>query len=119
MSDLVPAEILNRPKQGFGVPIKQWINQQLRARVRETLTEPRTRQRGYIQPRYVGLLLDEHERGRRDHATELWALFMLELWHRRFVDNKRPTIPRLDRGLVPAISGGQVRHLDEGGYIPS
>ncbi|HYJ86877.1 MAG TPA: asparagine synthase (glutamine-hydrolyzing) [Pyrinomonadaceae bacterium] len=87
VSDVVPAEILNRPKQGFGVPIEQWINQQLRERVHETLTEPRTQQRGYIEPRYVKILLDEHERGRRDHATELWALFMLELWHRTFVDS--------------------------------
>lgn len=86
--DLVPSEILNRAKQGFGVPIDQWINQQLRARVRDTLTEPRTRQRGYVEPRYVRILLEEHERGRRDHARELWALFMLELWHRKFVDQQ-------------------------------
>ncbi|MEO8435276.1 MAG: asparagine synthase (glutamine-hydrolyzing) [Pyrinomonadaceae bacterium] len=86
VSDLVPAEILNRPKQGFGVPIEQWINQQLRDRVRSTLTEPRTQQRGYIEPRYVKVLLDEHERERRDHSAELWSLFMLELWHRTFVD---------------------------------
>jgi asparagine synthase (glutamine-hydrolysing) len=84
--DFVPAEILDRPKQGFGVPIDQWINQQLRNRVRETLTEPRAIQRGYVEPHYVNLLLDEHERGRRNHSHELWALFMLELWHRRFVD---------------------------------
>lgn len=87
VSDLVPPEILNRPKQGFGVPIEKWINDQLRDRVRGTLTEPRTQQRGYIEPGYVNLLLDEHERGRRDHATELWALFMLELWQRTFVDS--------------------------------
>jgi asparagine synthase (glutamine-hydrolysing) len=86
VADLVPAELLNRPKQGFGVPIKEWINQQLRARIRETLTEPRSTQRGYLEPRYIDILLREHERGRRDHATELWALFMLELWHRQFVD---------------------------------
>ena len=84
--DLVPAEILDRPKQGFGIPIDQWINQQLRERVRGTLTEARTMQRGYVEPHYVKLLLDEHERGRRDHATELWTLFMLELWQRKFVD---------------------------------
>ncbi|HEY6046620.1 MAG TPA: asparagine synthase (glutamine-hydrolyzing) [Pyrinomonadaceae bacterium] len=84
--DFVPAEILDRPKQGFGVPIDQWINQQLRGRVRETLTEPRAIQRGYVEPHYVNLLLNEHERGRRNHSHELWALFMLELWHRRFVD---------------------------------
>jgi asparagine synthase (glutamine-hydrolysing) len=106
VSDFVPAEILNRPKQGFGVPIKKWINQQLRARVRETLTEPRTMQRGYIEPRYVHILLDEHERGRRDHATELWALFMLELWHRRFVDSPQILSARdqINRSLTPMVA---------------
>jgi asparagine synthase (glutamine-hydrolysing) len=91
--DLVPAEILNRPKQGFGVPIQEWINQQLRSRVRETLTEPRTRQRGYLNSQYVDVLLDEHERGRRDHSMGLWSLFMLELWHRQFVDVLRSQGP--------------------------
>jgi asparagine synthase (glutamine-hydrolysing) len=86
VKDLVPSEILNRPKQGFGVPIQEWINQQLRSRVRETLTEPRSRQRGYLNVQYIDVLLDEHERGRRDHSMGLWALFMLELWHRQFVD---------------------------------
>jgi len=104
--DLVPHEILNRSKQGFGVPIEQWINDQLRDRVRGTLTEPRTQQRGYIEPRYVNLLLDEHQRGRRNHATELWALFMLELWHRTFVDlsggNELPE--RESANLIPAIA---------------
>jgi len=85
--DLVPAEILNRPKQGFGIPINRWINQQLRDRVRGTLTEARTMQRGYVEPGYVNLLIEEHENGRRDHATELWALFMLELWHRAFLES--------------------------------
>jgi asparagine synthase (glutamine-hydrolysing) len=86
VSDLVPAEILDRPKQGFGVPIQEWINQQLRSRIRETLSDARTRQRGYIDSRYVDVLLDEHERGRRDHSMGLWSLVMLELWHRQFLD---------------------------------
>lgn len=89
VADLVPAEVLNRPKQGFGVPIQQWINQQLRERIRDTLNDPRTLQRGYVARSHVEILLDEHERGRRDHAMALWALLMLELWHRRFVDRSR------------------------------
>lgn len=104
--DLVPSEILNRPKQGFGVPMEQWINQQLRERVRGTLSEPRTQQRGYIESRYVAVLLDEHHRGRRDHSTELWALFTLELWHRTFIDNSG-VIPKAHQetvGLVPAVA---------------
>lgn len=86
VQNFVPPEILNRPKQGFGVPIDQWLNDKLRDRLRDTLTEPRTMQRGYVEPQYVNVLLDEHARGRRDHASELWTLFVLELWHRTFVD---------------------------------
>ncbi|MBV9958745.1 MAG: asparagine synthase (glutamine-hydrolyzing) [Acidobacteria bacterium] len=86
VADLVPAEILHRPKQGFGVPVADWINLQLRERIHETLTEQRTRERGLFDTHYVNLLLDEHERGRRDHSTALWSLLMLELWQRTFVD---------------------------------
>ena len=87
VSDLIPAEILNRPKQGFGVPIEQWINRQLRSRIRDTLSDPRTQQRGYVSRSHVEVLLGEHESGRRDHSMALWSLLMLELWHRNFVDN--------------------------------
>jgi asparagine synthase (glutamine-hydrolysing) len=86
VADLVPPEILNRPKQGFGVPIQQWINRQLRDRIRDTLNDPRTLQRGYVVREHVELLLNEHERERRDHSMALWSLLMLELWHRNFVD---------------------------------
>jgi asparagine synthase (glutamine-hydrolysing) len=86
IADFVPPEILHRPKQGFGVPIQQWINQQLRGRIRETLTGARAQSRGLVEARYVNLLLDEHERNRRDHSTQLWALFMLELWQQTFQD---------------------------------
>ena len=83
---IVPEEILDRPKQGFGVPINEWINLQLRDRIRETLCEKRTLERGYFDARYIKVLLDEHGRGRRDHSYSLWILYMLELWHRKFLD---------------------------------
>ncbi len=86
IADLVPSEILNRPKQGFGVPIQRWINEQLRDRIRDTLSDPRFLQRGYVTRKHVELLLDEHERERRDHSMALWSLLMLELWHRHYVD---------------------------------
>jgi len=74
---------------GFGVPIQHWINQQLRERIRDTLNDPRTVQRGYVTKKYVSVMLDEHERGRRDHSMALWALLMLELWHRQYADTTR------------------------------
>ncbi len=84
---IVPEEILNRPKQGFGVPINEWINLQLRERIRETLTERKTIERGYFDAKYVKLLLEEHAAKRRDHSYSLWILFMFELWNRRYLDS--------------------------------
>lgn len=82
----VPREILYREKQGFGVPIGEWINTKLKDRIIGDLSERRAIERGYFEPAYVKLLLDEHARGRRDHSYPLWTLWMLELWHRRYVD---------------------------------
>ncbi|HEY6119623.1 MAG TPA: asparagine synthase-related protein, partial [Pyrinomonadaceae bacterium] len=77
--------------------VQEWINLQLRDRMHDVLSDSRTRQRGYVSSEYLDVLLDEHERGRRDHSTSLWALLMLELWHRQFVDQ-----PRAEPMLVEA-----------------
>ncbi|HEY9401054.1 MAG TPA: asparagine synthase (glutamine-hydrolyzing) [Pyrinomonadaceae bacterium] len=100
----VPAEILHRPKMGFGVPINQWINDQLSGRIRETLTESRTRSRGYVETAYVNRLLAEHGRGRRDHSTQLWSLFMLEQWHRVFMDDATPRPAHGVERLLPVVA---------------
>ncbi len=86
LEGIVPNEILYREKQGFGVPINEWINDQLRERIHGTLLEKRSLERGYFDPKYIKRLLDEHSNGRRDHSHPLWVLWMLELWQRRFVD---------------------------------
>jgi len=86
MEGIVPHEILYREKQGFGVPIGEWINSQLKTRIHETLLEKKTLERGYFDEKYIRILLDEHTRNRRDHSHSLWILWMLELWHREFVD---------------------------------
>lgn len=86
MEGIVPNEILYREKQGFGVPINEWINSQLKDRIQGVLGEKRTLERGYFEPKYIKILLEEHAKNRRDHSHALWALWMLELWHRRFVD---------------------------------
>ncbi len=84
---IVPDAILDRPKQGFGVPINEWINLQLRDKIHETLSSNKALQRGYFDAKYIKILLDEHASKRRDHSYALWILYMLELWHRRFLDN--------------------------------
>ncbi len=88
VAGLVPPEILGRAKQGFGVPIGEWINARLGVRMVEDLNAQRTRERGYFDHSYLATLLSEHASGRRDHSNPLWALWMLELWFRRYIDTQ-------------------------------
>ena len=85
---MIPDEIINRPKQGFDVPIRRWFNHELREMLDDTLTDRRARERGDLDHRAVLTILDEHRRGVRDYARELWGLLALELWRRAFIDRR-------------------------------
>jgi asparagine synthase (glutamine-hydrolysing) len=82
----VPPAVLERPKAGFGVPLRRWFHEGLIGWAREILSDPRTAQRGWTRAREVDRLLAQHEHGTRDHAKRIWALVCLELWARRHVD---------------------------------
>jgi asparagine synthase (glutamine-hydrolysing) len=84
---LVPRAILDRPKQGFAVPVGQWFRGPLREAFGDILGSPLTRQRGYFNPAFVDRVLAEHVSGRRDHSTKLWMLLVFELWHRQYIDH--------------------------------
>jgi asparagine synthase (glutamine-hydrolysing) len=85
----VPPAVLERPKRGFGVPLRAWFHEQLIGWAREILLDPRSRQRGWTRAREVAALLGQHEEGSRDHAKRIWALVCLELWARTHVDRVR------------------------------
>ena len=86
LQPLLPAGILDRRKQGFGVPLGNWFRGGLTGLFSEVLDAPRTRQRGYFEPRFVTRLLKEHLAGQRDHTLRLWQLLVFELWHRQYLD---------------------------------
>jgi asparagine synthase (glutamine-hydrolysing) len=83
---LLPEAILERKKQGFGVPLAVWFRGSLGTAFQDVLLSPRTRQRGYFQPGEIKRLMHEHLAGRRDHEWRLWQLLMFELWHRAYLD---------------------------------
>ncbi len=84
----VPAEVLTRPKRGFGVPLRRWFKEGMIGWARDILTDPRSQQRGWTRPGEVNAMLHQHEIGSRDHAKRIWALICLELWARRHVDRQ-------------------------------
>lgn len=86
LEPFLPNDILYRPKMGFGVPIDEWLKGELKEFAHDILLSPHARQRGLITPAYVESMLDEHCSGIRLHHTRLWALLMLELWFRMWID---------------------------------
>jgi asparagine synthase (glutamine-hydrolysing) len=75
----VPAAIRTRRKQGFSVPLKNWIRGPLLPLMTDLLDETRIRNRGWFDHVEVRRLLAEHVRGRANHAHRLWCLAALEL----------------------------------------
>ncbi len=93
---LLPNGIINRPKQGFGVPLGTWFRGGLKELSYAVLLDERAIQRGYFKKDAVKALLDEHCSGRFDHGHRIWTLLNLELWHRTFVDDPGLSYPSLD-----------------------
>jgi asparagine synthase (glutamine-hydrolysing) len=102
MAPYLPREILDRRKMGFGCPIDRWLRAELRDLAHDTLLDRTARERGLMRPEYVQRLLDEHCSGRRSHHTRLWALLMLELWFRMWIDDTAAVIEFHPTALRPA-----------------
>jgi asparagine synthase (glutamine-hydrolysing) len=88
-ADLLPRPIITRSKMGFGVPISRWFRTELAPFISHILLDSRSLSRGYFRPDAVKALIEEHTSGVFDHGYRLWALLMLELWHRTFIDETR------------------------------
>ena len=75
----IPAELLTRPKQGFGVPLESWFSGSIRGFFRDHLGDGSRLAAIGIQPRGLRALLERYEQtGRRDYCDRLWALLVLD-----------------------------------------
>jgi asparagine synthase (glutamine-hydrolysing) len=82
---LLPEKILTRRKQGFGLPVDRWMREDLASMSRDVLLDQRARERGIFDPTAIEALLQQHQRG-EPRGDQIWALMMLELWYRAFID---------------------------------
>jgi asparagine synthase (glutamine-hydrolysing) len=81
-AELLPASILRRPKQGFGVPLGAWFRGDLRPMVEDTLmSSPRLAR--WLRLERVRAIGHEHFEARADRGHQLWTLLTLELWLRK------------------------------------
>jgi asparagine synthase (glutamine-hydrolysing) len=80
MRGRLPDAILDRKKQGFGVPVARWMKEDLRPALLDELAPDKLRREGWFDPAAVAALLDDHLSGRRDRRKALWTLFTFERW---------------------------------------
>jgi asparagine synthase (glutamine-hydrolysing) len=76
----VPAELIERPKRGFGVPLDQWIRQELRGVAQDLLSVERVREQGYLDPEFVSGILNEHLNEKRNWQYLIWDILVFQLW---------------------------------------
>lgn len=82
LKSILPREILNKPKQGFMVPLADWLKGDLKGYVLEMLSRENIKRRGYFNPDYVEGILNRHFSGQEVLTHQIWALLVLEIWLR-------------------------------------
>ncbi|KAF1722003.1 asparagine synthase (glutamine-hydrolyzing) [Pseudoxanthomonas wuyuanensis] len=86
----LPPRAISKPKQGFAIPLAQWLRGPLRDLAADTFASRPFRERGLIDAQAATTLLDEHVSGRVDRSEALWQTLCLELWAQRFLNATAP-----------------------------
>lgn len=86
LEDVLPRDLLYNPKRGFGAPVREWFRNGLGEWFDAYLMRSPMRSREFLNYEFVGRLLDEHRRGRKDWGFHLWALLNLSVWYERWID---------------------------------
>jgi len=94
----IPDAIIRRKKTGFNPPVRYWVRNNLKEYLHDVFSSRSFQQRGLFDLRMVTKLIEDNDNGVKDNALKIWALLVLEEWHRVFVD-RSPVEPR-DEELV-------------------
>jgi asparagine synthase (glutamine-hydrolysing) len=90
LQGLVPQGILDRKKEGFSIPMKNWLRRELVPLMEDLLGEERVKARGLVEPAAVRRMIDAHKAGRANHAHVLFSLMVFERWAQEFLGASRP-----------------------------
>lgn len=90
MEHVLPAEIMQRPKQGFSSPDASWYRDENAAYVREKLVEGDLACADWLNPDFVRASVEDHLEGRRNNRLLIWSFLSFEQWCRTFLGGERP-----------------------------
>lgn len=86
LEKVLPADLLYRPKRGFGAPIREWFRGASGETLGGLIMNSSIRRRELFDYEFIARLIDEHRRGARDWSFHLWALLNVSLWYERWID---------------------------------
>lgn len=84
--DLVPQELVNRPKKGFGIPIVDWLRKDPGVYLEEYFSPKALDAHGLFKQEGVNKVLQEWKAGNKSYYSLFWFLLMFQLWYKRWMD---------------------------------
>jgi asparagine synthase (glutamine-hydrolysing) len=90
LADVLPRDILQRRKRGFGTPMGAWFKGNLARMLRQFLSRESIERRGVFSYPAVAALIDAHTASRVDGTDRLLALLNFEIWARLYLDARTP-----------------------------
>lgn len=85
MRDRLPANIIQRAKKGFNMPVAYWLSGDLKELMTDMLSPAFIEEQGLFNGAYIRQLTEEHFAHRKDNRKLLWTLLMFQVWHRRYI----------------------------------
>jgi asparagine synthase (glutamine-hydrolysing) len=102
-AEMLPAAVLNRPKQGFSIPLTQWFRNDMTSYAHDILSSQQAQQRGLFQPAFLQKLLQTDGSARlANHSQALWTLLCLELWFQVYMDKPPLLKNETQAAIVPS-----------------
>ncbi len=80
----LPDNVINKPKQGFSIPMKNWLKGPVKPMMTDMLSYNRIKEQGIFNPDYIKRLIQEHLENKCNHSHKLWSLILFQLWKDRF-----------------------------------
>lgn len=85
LGNLLPISTLKRRKQGFSIPLSQWLRGPLKNLVQEQLSSPVLRDLGLFNEGFIQRMVKEHQHGVENHETKVWAILVFTMWCRTYL----------------------------------
>lgn len=111
----LPSSAIDRPKEGFVMPVNQWLNSWLFEYAREALSPTNLKRHGLFDPKAVDRLLERFRGGEQRLANKVLSLLSFQIWHQIYLEQVLP-LPLGDAAnlVVSESRGGELQHYEVG-----